>query len=87
MELEKKLIIGDKKKKDDKKKLTDASSLPVREDRGISRCLPEFVPISKDPSDIIDKNMRAQIAKYLPALVKMREWKLLFTISKDGVSF
>jgi hypothetical protein len=56
-------------------------------DRTISRCLPEFVPISKDPSDIIDKDMRAQIAKYLPTLVKMREWKLLFTINKDGVSY
>ena len=31
--------------------------------------------------------MRAQIAKYLPVLVKMREWKLLFTINKDGVSY
>ncbi len=56
-------------------------------DRTISRCLPEFVPISKDPSDIIDREMRAQIAKYLPPLVKMREWKLLFTIGKDGVSY
>lgn len=31
--------------------------------------------------------MRAQIAFYMPALVRMREWKLLFSISKDGVSF
>jgi hypothetical protein len=56
-------------------------------DRSISRCIPEFVPISKDPSEIIDKDMRAQIAKYLPSLVKMREWKLLFTVNKDGISY
>ena len=30
-----------------------------RDDRGISRCIPEFVPISKDPSNIIDIGMRA----------------------------
>lgn len=55
--------------------------------RAISRCIPEFIPISKDPSDIIDSEMRSQISRYLPALVKMREWKLLFTINKDGVSY
>ena len=56
-------------------------------DRSISRCIPEFVPISKDPSEIIDKGMRAQIANYLPSLVKMREWKLLFNVNKDGISY
>lgn len=59
----------------------------MKEDRGISRCLPEFVPISKDPSDIIDSKMRAQIAKFMPALVRMREWKLLFTTAIDGISY
>lgn len=55
--------------------------------RGISYCLPEFHPISKDPSEIIDDIMRAQITYYLPSLVRMREWKLLFSINQDGVSF
>jgi len=31
--------------------------------------------------------MRGQISYFMPTLVRMREWKLLFTISKDGVSF
>jgi hypothetical protein len=50
-------------------------------------CLPEFVPMSKDLSKIMDNKIRAQIALYLPSLVRMREWTLLFTIEKDGVSF
>lgn len=31
--------------------------------------------------------MRAQIAYFMPVLVRMREWRLLFSINKDGVSF
>ncbi len=49
-------------------------------------CLPEFNPISKDKSDIIDEGSRKMITYFLPALIRMREWKLLFSISKDGVS-
>ena len=49
--------------------------------------MPEFHPISKDPSEIIDDLMRGQIAYYLPSLVRMREWKLLYSINKDGVCF
>jgi hypothetical protein len=37
-------------------------------------------------SEIIDEGSRKQIAYFLPPLIKMREWKLLFSISKDGVS-
>lgn len=31
--------------------------------------------------------MRGQIALYLPSLVRMQEWTLLYTIAKDGVSY
>jgi hypothetical protein len=59
----------------------------MRKDRLISRCLPEFTPITKSDSNIMDNKMRSQIALYLPSLVRMREWTLLFTIAKDGISF
>ena len=35
----------------------------------------------------MDHKIRAQIALYLPSLVRMREWTLLFTIDIDGVSY
>ncbi len=31
--------------------------------------------------------MISQIALYLPSLVRMREWTLLYNIAKDGISF
>jgi hypothetical protein len=48
--------------------------------------IPDFMPIVKDKSEIIDDGSRKQIAYFLPALIRMREWKLLFSINKDGVS-
>jgi TLD len=35
----------------------------------------------------MDSRIRAQIAYYMPSLVRMREWTRLFTIAKDGVSY
>jgi len=35
----------------------------------------------------MDGKMMSQIALYLPSLVRMREWTLLYTIAKDGISF
>jgi TLD len=63
------------------------NSAPMRKDRLISRCLPEFTPITKSDSNIMDNKMRSQIALYLPSLVRMREWTLLYTIAKDGISY
>jgi hypothetical protein len=40
----------------------------------------------KDISTIIDDVSRKQISFFLPPLVRMREWKLLFTPKTDGVS-
>lgn len=42
------------------KNISMGSAATLRQQmRGISYCLPEFHPISKDPSDIIDDIMRA----------------------------
>lgn len=61
--------------------------ITIRKDRLISSCLPEFTPITKSDSNIMDNKMRGQIALYLPSLVRMREWTMLFTTAKDGVSY
>lgn len=53
----------------------------------ISNCLPDFVPITKHDSNIVDTAGINLITMHLPALVKMREWRLLFSIGRDGTSF
>ena len=44
------------------------------------------MPLMKDKSEILTDANRRLITYFLPGLVRMREWKLLYTISKDGVS-
>lgn len=48
--------------------------------------LPEYKPISKEKSEIIDASKRQLISYFLPALIRMREWTLLYSINRDGVS-
>lgn len=52
----------------------------------VSESIPEFRPIAKDKSEIINEERRQLIACYLPPLIRMREWKKLFTMDHDGVS-
>ncbi|CDW83732.1 oxidation resistance protein [Stylonychia lemnae] len=52
----------------------------------ISASLPEFQTIMKNKSEIIDEASRKLIAYFLPGLIRMREWRLLFSINQDGVS-
>ena len=49
-------------------------------------CLPDFNPITKNQSAIISEADRKLITFFLPGLVRMREWRLLFSIDKDGTS-
>ena len=55
--------------------------------RFISACLPDFTPIRKHESKILDQQCFHLLTMYLPGLVKMREWCLLFSIERDGTSF
>lgn len=48
--------------------------------------MPEFNIVVKDKSEIITDENRKLITYFLPGLIRMREWKLLYTISVDGVS-
>ena len=52
----------------------------------MSISIPDFRPIAKNTSSIIDDAKRQIISYYLPSLVRMREWRLLFTPRIDGVS-
>ena len=52
----------------------------------VSMCLPDFNPITKNLSAIISEADRKLITFFLPGLVRMREWRLLFSIDKDGTS-
>lgn len=52
----------------------------------VSSSLPEFQPKAKDKSEIIDNANMKLIAYFLPGLIRMREWRLLFSINHDGVS-
>ena len=52
----------------------------------ISRCLPDFVPITQNQSTIIDEAGIRLITIFLPPLIRMREWKLLFSIDIHGRS-
>lgn len=52
----------------------------------ISQCLPDFIPIKTDKSSIIDEAGIRLITMYLPPLIRMREWNLLFSIDNDGIS-
>lgn len=48
--------------------------------------MPEFNPIGKDRSEIIDELNMKLITYFLPGLVRMRQWKILYSINIDGVS-
>lgn len=52
----------------------------------MSVSLPTFKAITKNSSEIIDDAKRQIISYFLPSLIRMREWSLLFSISSDGVS-
>eukprot|EP00347_Sterkiella_histriomuscorum_P022138 403331548 len=52
----------------------------------ISASLPEFKTIMKNQSEIVDEASRKLITYFLPGLIRMREWRLLFSINQDGVS-
>ena len=52
----------------------------------VSMSLPEYVPITKEKSEIIDASKRQLISFFLPVLIRMREWTLLYSINRDGVS-
>eukprot|EP00347_Sterkiella_histriomuscorum_P017009 403351003 len=52
----------------------------------ISTCIPDFMPLMKDKSEILTEANRRLITYFLPGLVRMREWKLLYSINTDGVS-
>mmetsp|Transcript_1593 Transcript_1593/g.2117 ORF Transcript_1593/g.2117 Transcript_1593/m.2117 type:complete len:97 (+) Transcript_1593:195-485(+) len=53
----------------------------------VSKCIPEFIPIAKSDSGIIDDAGIRLISFNLPAHIRTREWSKLFSIDNDGSSF
>lgn len=52
----------------------------------ISPCIPDFTPCQNFESNIIDEIGIKMLTLHLPALVRMREWNLLFSLERDGSS-
>ena len=52
----------------------------------ISTCIPEFVPAKNFPSAILSDVGMTMLNLHLPAVVRMCDWNLLFTIDRDGSS-
>ena len=61
-------------------------SQDVKNMDAIFDCIPDFVPVSKDQSNIIDSGGIKLITMYLPPVVRIREWTLLFSIDIHGTS-
>ena len=49
--------------------------------------MPDFIPVSKSDSKILDAAGKKLITCQLPPLIRMREWNLLFTLTREGTSF
>lgn len=52
----------------------------------ISSCLPDFRPIRKHESKMMDVAAFHLLTMHLPPLIKLREWCLLFSIERDGTN-
>lgn len=52
----------------------------------ISRCIPHFKPVNREPSEILNPGMIQVLTHYLPMHLKFLEWTLAFSINRDGYS-
>lgn len=49
--------------------------------------MPDFVPFTKTRSSILDAAGIKLLSNYLPPLIRMREWNLLFTLKREGTGY
>lgn len=52
----------------------------------LSKCIPDFKPVSQSISGVVDEAAIRLVSFYLPPMTRMQEWKKLFSISEDGSS-
>ena len=52
----------------------------------MSKCIPDFLPVIESESTIIPLIGFMMISLHLPPILKLREWKQLFSIEIDGTS-
>lgn len=59
----------------------DFQNLPI-----ISKCLPEYKPIALEKSEILSTAQIKVLSYHLPAIVRLFNWKLVFSTYRDGNS-
>lgn len=52
----------------------------------MSKCIPNFLPVIECDSQIVPLLGCMMISLHLPPLIKLREWKRLFSIEQEGTS-
>ena len=52
----------------------------------ISKCIPTFLPVIEQDSTILPRLGFMMISLHLPSLLRLREWKRLFSIENDGTA-
>lgn len=50
------------------------------------KSLPDYHPIARDKSEILNKGQMLVLSYHLPAVIRLQNWQLLFSLSRDGYS-
>jgi hypothetical protein len=61
----------------------------AEEDATLSKCIPDFLPVMESfkESGILPSIGFLLISLHLSSVLKMSEWKMLFSIERDGVAY
>lgn len=51
------------------------------------KCLPDYQMVAKHKSEIINRGQMLVLSYYLPAMLRLQNWELLFALSRDGYSY
>ena len=60
---------------------SDFENMPM-----ISKCLPEYKPVALEKSAILSEGQVKVLSYHLPAIVRLFNWQLVFTTTRDGYS-
>jgi hypothetical protein len=71
----------------DKVKSLGLSSFLRKDDKNLNSApLINFVPKKSAKSEILNDYQISNLIEYFPSIIKTKDWELLFTPNKDGVS-
>jgi hypothetical protein len=54
--------------------------------KNLFRCLPDYQPFSEQRSEILNKGQMLVLSYHLPAVLRLQNWILLFSLNHDGYS-